>query len=248
VVERVDLAGNVSVVAEVPHQPSGLGWLPDGDLLIVSMRDRKLLRLSQTGELKEYADLSSVATSHCNDMVVDANGRAYVGNFGFDRHSGENSQGANLALVDRDQAVVCAAEDLMFPNGSVVTDDGQTLVVGETMGQVLTAFDIAADGTLDNRRVWADLGAHYPDGICLDEEGAIWVADPRGNALVRVAEGGHILQLIQHDRPVYACMLGGDDGRRLFACTGLASGPEAAATQNGRIEFVDVDVPHAGLP
>lgn len=248
VVERVDLAGAVSLVAEVPMQPSGLGWLPEGDLLIVSMRDRKLLRQGPTGALTEYADLSAVATSHCNDMVVDAKGRAYVGNFGFDRHAGEDPAPANLAVVDTDQTVSCAAEGLQFPNGSVVTDDGQTLIVGETMGRVLTAFDIEPDGTLTHRRLWADLKTHYPDGICLDAEGAVWVADPRGNALVRVKEGGHILETIEHDRPVYACMLGGEDGRRLFACTGLASGPEAAATRNGRIEFVDVDVPHAGLP
>ncbi len=248
VVERVDVDGGVERVAEVSEQPSGLGWLPNGDLLIVSMRNRRLLRQDSTGTLHDYADLSEVATSHCNDMVVDANGRAYVGNFGFDRHVGEKPKAAALALVDTNGEVTSVAEELRFPNGSVITPDGATLIVGETQARRLTAFSIDESGSLSDRRVWADLGEHYPDGICMDQEGAIWVADPAGYCLVRVREGGEIADRIEHDRPVYACMLGGEDGRRLFACTGLASGPDAQRTRNGRIEFVDVEVPHAGLP
>jgi sugar lactone lactonase YvrE len=250
-VNRVDEEGSVDLVAEVPTQPSGLGWLPDDRLLIVSMTDRKLLRLEADGTLQEHADLSSVAAWHCNDMVVDASGRAYVGNFGFDntrREEDAKPVAADLAMVDVDGSVSCAAQGFKFPNGSVITPDGSTLIVAETMGRVLSAFDIGEGGTLSGRRVWANVHPHFPDGICLDADGAIWIADPVGNALVRIVEGGEVKQTISLAYPAYACMLGGDDGRRLFACTGLASGAKAAETTDAKIEFVDVEVPHAGLP
>lgn len=237
------------LVAEVPQQPSGLGWLPNGDLLIVSMRDRRLLRRTADGELREHADLSAIATWHCNDMVVDAAGRAYVGNFGWDTHGDAEPRDATLALVREDGSVEPAAEGLVFPNGSVITPDGRTLIVAETRAQRLTAFDIGEDGRLSGRRIWAEIGPHYPDGISLDAEGAIWVADPRGRCVVRVHEGGRIsAEIDTAPRGAFACMLGGDDGQTLFICTATGSGPFAAERREGQIERVRVDVPHAGLP
>lgn len=248
VVNAVGPGGELEVIAEVPQQSSGLGWLPDGRLLIVSMLDRKLLRQEPNGSLVEHADLSSVATWHCNDMVVDAVGRAYVGNFGFDLHSGAEPRAADLARVDPDGTVSVAARGLEFPNGTVITPDGKTLVIGETVAMRLTAFDIDGAGNLANRRIWADIKPHFPDGICLDAEGAIWVADPRGNCVVRVKEGGEITDTIDTGRGAFACMLGGEDGRTLFVCTAPSSGDDAESSRDGRIESVRVDVPHAGLP
>jgi sugar lactone lactonase YvrE len=245
----VDPAGRAETIAEVPEQPSGLGWLPDGRLLVVSMRDRRLLRREPDGRLVEHADLSALAGGNCNDMVVDAAGRAYVGNFGFDSHGGAPEQPANLIRVDPDGSVHLADSGLRFPNGSVITPDGGTLVVGETRGNRLTAWDIGADGALSNRRLWADLGAGYPDGICLDAEGAIWVADPRNNEVIRVREGGGIVERVSTgDCGAFACMLGGDDRKTLHICTALRSGPPAAELMSGRIETIRATVPGAGLP
>ncbi|MEE2775735.1 MAG: SMP-30/gluconolactonase/LRE family protein [Acidobacteriota bacterium] len=244
----VDLDGNPETICEVPNQPSGLGWLPDGRLLVVSMRDRRLLRLDPDG-LTEAADLSDLAPSHCNDMVVDADGRAYVGNFGFDRHIGEGPRSTNMVRVDPDGATSVAAEDLQFPNGTVITPDGATLIVGETGGGRLTAYDRDSDGNLSNRRVWADLGGHVPDGICLDVEGAIWSADPRNNVVIRVHEGGEIVDRVSTDtQGAFACMLGGADRRTLCVCTAKTSGPEAMTSTTGRVEVTDVEVPGAGWP
>ncbi|MBV1906030.1 MAG: SMP-30/gluconolactonase/LRE family protein [Pseudomonadales bacterium] len=245
----VNKGAKVEVIAEVPNQPSGLGWLPDGRLLIVSMIDQKILRQERDGRLVVHADLSSIATYHCNDMVVDAKGRAYVGNFGFniDEKDAE-PQAANLAFVDIDGSVSCAAEDLMFPNGSVITPDGKTLIIGESYGRRLSAFDINEAGQLSNRRVWADIKPHLPDGICLDEAGGIWVADPVKNCVIRVEEGGQITQTIKTGRPAFACMLGGENRNHLFICTATGSGPQAEINRDGRIEYLTVDIPGAGLP
>jgi sugar lactone lactonase YvrE len=245
-VVAVDLDGQRETVVEVPNQPSGLGWDPEGRLLVVSMLDRRLLRFDGS-RLEEVADLSPVATWHCNDMVVDDQGRAYVGNFGSDRAEGRPPDPATLALIQPD-GTVAAAADLVFPNGMVITAD-DTLVVAETFGGRLTAFDRAPDGTLANRRVWADLGSTIPDGICLDAEGAIWVAEPRGREVVRVAEGGDVLGRISTgDRGAFACMLGGDDRRTLLVCTARRSGAGAVDDRAGRIEAYPVDVPGAGRP
>ena len=196
------------------------------------------------------ADLSAVATGPCNDMVVDGRGRAYVGNFGYDRHKGEPPRTTCLARVDPDGRVTRAAEDLFFPNGTVITPDGRTMIVGETQGHRLTAFDVAPDGQLDNRRVWASLDENvFPDGICLDAEGAIWVSDARGFELLRVREGGKIDGTVSTgSRYAFACMLGGADRRTLFVCTSTGSGPAMADKRDGAIETVRVDVPGAGLP
>ena len=247
-VVAVDLQGRRETIVAVPEQPSGLGWLPDGRLLVVSMKDRKVMRLDPDG-LKVHADLRHLAAFNCNDMVVDTDGRAYVGNFGFNHYIGEKPAPAPLIRVDPDGAASLAAEGLMFPNGTVITPDGGTLIVGETRGKRLTAFDRAADGGLSNKRVWADLGDNYPDGICLDAEGAIWVADPRNNMVIRVLEGGEVTDTVSTaDLGAFACMLGGDDRCTLFVCTAKMSGPGAAETRSGRIEMVGVDVPGAGLP
>ena len=244
----VDAGGKLETIVEVPQQPSGLGWTRDGKLLIVSMLDRKLLRLDGTA-LSTVADLSAFAGGPCNDMVVDRQGRAYVGNFGFDRHKGEAQRATCIVRVDPDGHLTKAADDLMFPNGTVITPDGKTMIVGETFAHRLTAFDIAADGTLSNQRLWARVEGCYPDGICLDAEGAIWVSDPFGHRLLRVFEGGHIAQEIPlAPRGAYACMLGGDDRRTLFVCTNSGSGPAMADKRDGRIETLRVDVPGAGWP
>jgi len=249
-VKRFDLDGNVEVVVEVPTQPSGLGWLPDGRMLIVSMLDRKLLRLEADGTLVQHADLSDIATFHVNDMVVDGKGRAYVGNFGFDLDGQADAHATVMIRVDPDGTVSVAADELRFPNGTVITPDGRTLVVAETMGQRLTAFDVGADGALTGRRVWAALDGVFPDGICLDAEGAIWVSDARGPDLLRVREGGTIDRRIPTGpgRHAFACMLGGADRRTLYVCTCTGSGPATADKRDGRIESVRVDAPGAGLP
>jgi sugar lactone lactonase YvrE len=244
--------GAVEAVARVPECPSGLGWLPDGRLLVVSMEDRKLLRREPDGELVTHADLSAVATYHCNDLVVDARGRAYVGNFGFDLHTQQKPRAAKLALVQPDGAVSVAASALEFPNGAVITPDGHTLIVAESFGRRLSAFEIdAASGALSKRRVWAALSdGAVPDGICLDAEGAIWVASPMSRELVRVHEGGSVSQRIAcGERMAIACMLGGADRRTLFALTSTSIEPgECRRTRSARIERLRVDVPGAGLP
>lgn len=247
-VVAVDAQGTVEPILDLPTQPSGLGWLPDGRLLVVSMVDRKLLRCDPDG-VRVHADLSDIATYHCNDMVVDAAGRAYVGNFGFDWEAREAPRPAALALVYPDGRVVRAAEDLSFPNGTVITPDGRTLIVGESFGACLTAFDIAADGRLSNRRVWASLDGAGPDGICLDAEGAVWVASPLSDEILRVQAGGRITHSIKLEQHVVACMLGGEDRCTLFILT--APSLERAtcrAARGARIETMRVDVPGAGWP
>ena len=247
-VRTVDEAGKAETIVEVPGQPSGLGWRPDGTMLIVNMTDRRLMRFSG-GKLSVEAELGGLATGHCNDMIVDASGRAYVGNFGFDRHAGEAQRTTCLIRVDTDGSVHKAADDLLFPNGTVITPDGRTMIVGETFAHRLTAFDVAADGTLSNRRPWATIEGCFPDGICLDAEGAIWVSDPFGRRVLRVLEGGKITHSLDlAPRGAYACMLGGADRRTLFVVTNSKSGPTTAQTLEGRIETMRVDVPGAGLP
>ena len=253
----LDMDGNYELIVEVQGQPSGLGWMPDGTMLIVSMKDRKLLGF-HNNKLSEVADLSDLAGFHCNDMVVDNKGNAYVGNFGFNTYSGEDVRAANLILIRPGQAPCVAADDLLFPNGTVITPDGKTLIIGETYAARLTAFDINEDATLSNRRIWADFSLNaeegsvpVPDGMCLDAEGAIWVASPTTASVIRVKEGGEILDRIPVETNAYACMLGGEDLKTLFICTSNASGvdPEAAVKEkSGKIEIVKVDVPGAGKP
>lgn len=247
-VMTVGLDGRAETIVEVPQRPSGLGWTREGQLLVVSMLDRRLMRFDGR-RLHLVADLSALATGPCNDMVVDAAGRAYVGNFGYDRHNNEAPRSACLARVDPDGRVVRAAEDLEFPNGTVITPDGKTLIVGETYANRLSAFDVGADGALSNRRVFAELPGCFPDGICLDAEGAVWVTNPRGDRVQRVFEGGRVAHSVATPgRGSYACMLGGADRRTLFILTNTGSGPAMAQKADGRIETVQADVPGAGLP
>ena len=244
----VGLDGRAETIAAVPARPSGLGWRPDGTLLIVAMLDRALLELRQ-GALRRVADLSALAGGLCNDMVVDRAGRAYVGNFGYDRHAGEAPRATCLIRVDPDGSVHRAADGLMFPNGMVITPDGKTLIVAETYAHRLAAFSVGADGALGAKRLFADLPGMFPDGICLDAEGAVWVADARGHEASRVLDGGRVAERVPvGERTVFACMLGGTDRRTLFLCTSTGSGPAMAEKTDGKIEWARVAVPGAGLP
>lgn len=261
-VHAIDLHGNDASILEVASQPSGLGWLPNGDLLVTSMLDRRLMRWDGTN-LTVHADLNDHFTWHANDLLVDTAGRAYIGNFGFDyeifleEHGVEglfadpDSLGTVMCRVDPDGTVSVASPDMIFPNGMVITPDGRTMIVAETLALRLTAFDIAPDGSLSNRRVWADLSAEMaaPDGICLDAEGAVWIATALSPRLLRIGEGSVVLDEIPTTMNTYACMLGGPEGRHLFAMTAPSSDSRLASVdRNGAIEVVEVAVPHAGTP
>jgi sugar lactone lactonase YvrE len=253
-------------ILRVPHQPSGLGWLPDGDLLVVSRKDFKLLRRSSGGEVTEHADLSALATGHLNDMIVDAAGRAYIGNFGFDLMAGQDPASTALIRVDPDGAVTVVAEELWFPNGTVITPDGSTLIVGETLAARYTAFTIAADGALTDRRPWGQMAPDpdlstfestlstlqfAPDGCTLDAEGHIWSADAIGGRCARVAPGGEIAEAIPMPEGLgcFACQLGGEDGRTLLICSAPDFAEELRTAAREAVLFTTtVDVPHAGLP
>lgn len=261
-VHAITLEGVDERIVEVPGQPSGLGWMPDGSMLVSSMTDKRVLRWDGT-TLAEHADLSAHAGWWVNDLVVAADGTAWVGNFGFDLDSflaehgiegvlGEPGPTATvLCRIDPDGNVDVAATDIVFPNGSVITPDGGTLIVAETLALRLTAFTINADGSLTDRRVWADLSAVMgaPDGICLDAEGAVWIANAIAPMCMRVAEGGELLDTVDTSQTAFACMLGGPDGRHLFVMTAPDSNHEArAAAREGCIEMTHVAMPHAGLP
>jgi sugar lactone lactonase YvrE len=243
-VMTVDLQGNAEIIVEMENSPSGLGWLPDGTLLIVSMEEERLLRFETDG-LKEHADLSSLATYRCNDMVVDKKGRAYVGNFGFDLEGGKFKP-AEIIMVTPEGDAQIVADNMVFPNGTVITPDDKTLIVGETYGNRLTAFNILEDGLLEGRRVWANLPSLLPDGICLDAEGGIWFAAPGSGKVFRVLEGGTVTHEVKGSAQPFACMLGGPDRRTLFVATSTAF--DQTGQINGRIEIVKVEIPGAGLP
>ena len=237
-----------AVYADLPDRPSGLGWLPDGRLLVVSMVERKVLR-EDGDRLVEHADLSSLASGHCNDMVVSADGNAYVGNFGFDFEGGAKPQPAELILVRPDGSAEIVAEDMSFPNGSVITPDGATLIVGESFGAGYVAFTIQADGTLTDRRQWASIPETAPDGCTMDAAGAIWYSDALGSQVIRVEEGGNVTDRVPTPQPTYACMLGGPDGRTLHALCAPATHPgEVAGTAAGAIYTMTVEHPRAGRP
>ncbi|NNN01254.1 MAG: gluconolactonase [Acidimicrobiaceae bacterium] len=243
----------------VANQPSGLGWLPNGDLLCVSALDHRVLRFS-AGVESTFADISDYCGFWANDMVVSASGYSYVGNFGFDLDSLLLEVGveglfasppptANLVVLDPRGAVVQVVGDMAFPNGSVITPDGSTLIVAETMAFRLSAFDIEADGTLSGQRVWAQLDFVATDGICLDEQGQIWVANAVAAQCLRVREGGEITAAVSTSQTSFACMLGGEDRRTLFVMTAPTSDRfKTAGTTRGRIEVALVDDCGAGLP
>ena len=260
-VKTVDLAGNLEVVVEIPppNRTSGLGFLPDGRLLIVAAPD-KIMRLDPDG-LKVVVDLSTLVEFGCNDMVVDSRGNAYVGNLGFDFRAAEPKPAtAPLILVKPDGSARIVAEEMGFPNGSVITPDGKTLIVGETNASRYSAFDIGADGSLSNRRVWAQFDDRgftlegrseriRPDGCCLDAEGAIWLASPGRDEVVRALPGGKITHRVKPSQVPYACMLGGPDRKTLFICTAPTHVTrDVIELKRGRIETMAVEVGGVGLP
>lgn len=253
---------DLRVEAEIPGQPSGIGWLPDGRLLVVSMKDCQIIRREANGELVTHADLTGRVVAYPNDMVVDDDGRAYVTSYGFDLPAGEAIEPTVLLRVDPDGAVTKVAEDLWFPNGIVIDDNG-VLMVCESFGNRVTSFDVDADGNLLNRRIFGafgplpstrDIGAALPalavtpDGCCVDAEGALWIADPVHGRAVRVLKGGRIVRAVAPGTPVFGCTLGGSDGRTLFLC--VAPDPDEnarSATREARLLATTVDIPRAGL-
>lgn len=256
-VKSVSLAGDLRTEFTLDDRPSGLGWMPDGSMLVVSMEKRAVLRRMPDGAIGLHADLGGIATFDCNDMVVDADGTAYVGNLGFDLEAELAARGAPsviadhpvaaLARVSPDGRVSVAAPDMHFPNGAVITPDRRMLIVAETLSAALTAFDIGADGTLSNRRLWASTAPRIPDGIALDAEGAIWFANPLAPECVRVARGGQVLEVVETGQLCFACALGGADGRTLFMLTVPSPDlAQAAAAPLGRLVIATVDVPGAG--
>ena len=229
-VVAVDLEGESEVIVGVPSSPFSIDWLADGRLLIVSGPERVLLRREPDGSLVTHADLSGLSDHPWNEIVVDGRGNAYVNNIGFQFPDGEFAPGT-VALLTPDGSVRRVADGAAFPNGMAVTPDNSTLILAESYANRLTAFDIAEDGGLSNRRVWANLGDGVPDGICLDGEGAVWYGDVPNRRCVRVREGGEVLRTIELDLGCFACMLGGEDGRTLFmvaqgwgATEGMAEG------------------------
>ena len=241
--------GGERLEVAIDDRPSGLGWLPDGTLLVVAMTSRRILSVDPSGTVSEYADLRSIAAGYCNDMVVSADGHAYVGNFGFDMEAGGEFAPTRLAHVTPERVVHEVPGDLMFPNGSVITADGSQLIVGETYGAQYTVWDLADDGTPTNRRVWAQFDGTTPDGCCLDADGAIWMADFLGNHFRRVHADGSISQEIETPGHAVACMLGGPERRTLYGLVSPGSMPDVVAGKGRSVLYaIDVEVPGAGWP
>ena len=275
-VMTLDENNSLETVCEVPSQPSGLGWLPNGDLLIVSMLDRKILRFSE-GSISVHADLSEHVEHKCNDMVVGRDGTAYVGNFGMG-DAGESLNSTHLMIVKSDGTVLKGPDNLLFPNGTVITEDGKNLIIAETLGAKLTSFDIEDNGELTNIKLWArtsplfslliikflssmgfDLSKvdfskysknlHVPDGICLDEKNGIWIASPTTKAVVRIEKGGNITDTINTPKGAFACMLGGKERKTLYVIISNSSDPEEAqASPEGEIHSIEVEIPGVGKP
>jgi sugar lactone lactonase YvrE len=241
----IDPDGRSEVVARVPGLPFCFDWRPDGTLLIVSGRAGRLLRREPDGPLATHADLTELAPPPWNDIVADGRGNAYVGNIGFDFPGGDFRPGS-IALIAPDGSMRQVADGVAFPNGVAVTPDNATLILAESYGKRLTAWDIAADGTLSGRRVWADLGDGVPDGICIDRDGAVWYADVPNKRCVRVREGGEVLQTVELDRGCFACMLGGPDGTTLFIVAAEWRGPTDIAEEAGTGVVVAAEAPAPG--
>jgi sugar lactone lactonase YvrE len=247
----VDPHGREEEVMTVDGQPSGLGWMPDGSLLVVSMTDHRILRRTLDGSVTVHADIARFCAGWANDMVVDRAGRAYVGNFGFDLAAGADPKPTTLVRVDPDGSAVIAADALHFPNGTVLAPDGRTLIVGETFAKRFSAFDIGSDGSLSGRRAWAEQLPFRPDGCCLDAEGCIWVATTQSRCC-RIAPGGKILDEVPlpDELRAYACMLGGDAERTLLICAvpNAMRPRDDPSLREAVLLTTTVDVPHAGLP
>ena len=247
----VDPDGGTELITNVRSFPFSIDWLPDGRLLIVSARDNALLTLRDDGTLDTYADLSVLgANPPNNEIVIDARGHAFVDGGGFDMMAGESPAPGTIAVITPDGTARQVADGVAFGNGMAITADGSTLIVAESYGRCLTAFTIAPDGSLSDRRTWAELGEGTPDGICLDADGAIWYADVPNRRCVRVREGGEVLETITHDRGCFACMLGGAHGTTLFIVARTWRGVESTrdGERTGQLLAVEVDVPHAGRP
>jgi sugar lactone lactonase YvrE len=248
---------DLQVEASLDVPPAGIGWLPDGTLLVTATQSQQLLRRVRDGSLVVHADLSSYARGWVNDFSVDDAGRAYIGHFGFDLFGGEPLQPASILCVDPNGTVRTVADDVYFPNGSAITDDGR-LLVGETFGNRVTAFRIAGDGSLTERETWMSFGAPStstnvfevlgemsvaPDGCAIDAEGALWIADIAHGRIVRVLDGSIVDEVVPGSG-VFACALGGEDGRTLFLCCAPDFDPNArAATREGQVRAVRVDIP-----
>jgi len=248
VVWRLTADGEATRVLDLATQPSGLGWRPDGELYVVSMLDRRLIKVTPDGPVT-VADLSAIEPHAINDMLIDHAGRAYVGTFGCDLNAGEPPRPTVLYRIDPDGEISIAARDLLFPNGAVITPDRRTFIISETFGHCISAFDLSVDGTLTNRREFARFDATEPDGICLDEEGGVWVCSPDVHEVIRVVDGGRITDTIPlpPDRDAFACVLGGSDGRDLYVGTAREYIPTVTRAQRaGRIEVTRVTIPGAG--
>ena len=245
----LDLLGESEVIVGVPSSPFSIDWLPDGCLLIVSGPEGALLRREPDGTLVTHADLSGLSDHPWNEMVVDGRANAYINNIGFAFPAGEFAPGT-VALLTPDGSVRQVADGVAFPNGMAVTPDYSTLIVAESYGNKLTAFNILEDGGLSNRRVWADLGEGVPDGLCLDAEGAVWYADVPNKRCARVAEGGEVLQTIELDLGCFACMLGGEEGRTLFIVAQEWGGTVGTSEEErtGRVLIAPAPAPGAGWP
>jgi sugar lactone lactonase YvrE len=247
----VDFEGNSEVIVEAPSFPCCVDWLPDGRLLLVSAREGLLLRRQPDGSLVTHGDLTGVSDpTPGNELVVDGRGNAYVNGPGFDMMAGAEFAPGGIAVVAPDGSARQVADDIAFPNGMLVTADNSTLIVADSYSKCLTAFDVEPDGSLANRRVWADLGDGVPDGICLDAEGAVWYGDVPNKRCVRVREGGDVLQTIELDRGCFACALGGADRRTLFMMAQEWHGPEGMlqGPRTGQVLSVEAPAPGVGWP
>jgi sugar lactone lactonase YvrE len=243
----VDLDGKSEVVVRVPTTiPFSIDWLPDGRLLIISGPEGLLLRMEPDGTLVTHADLTGLSDRGWNEIVVDGRGNAYLNGGGFDLMAGEPFAPGIVAVLTTDGTAREVADGIAFPNGMAVTPDNSTLIVAESYAKRLSAFDIEADGGLSNRRVWADLDDGVPDGICIDEENAVWYADVPNERCVRVREGGEVLQTIELDRGCFACALGGDDGRTLFMMAAKWAGPANMFDEAGTGRVLTAKAPAAG--
>jgi sugar lactone lactonase YvrE len=245
----LDLGGTREVVLRMHSFPFSFDWLPDGRMLIVS-HDGRLLRRERDGQLEHHADFTGISRQPWNEIVVDGRGNAYVNNIGFRFPGGEFAPGL-LAVVTPDGSVRQVADHVAFPNGMAITADNSTLILAESYANRLTAFDIEADGSLSNRRVWAGTPDDHPDGICVDAEGAVWYADVGNKRCVRVREGGEVLQTTSVDRGCFACMLGGPQGKTLFIVAAEwhgAANIDGHSMRTGQVLTSEAPAPHDGWP